>query len=75
MYTNWYRTFLQALIKFTKYNSCCHLSFPYKFLYQLLFSFISLGTFTIRGKYVQAEVKIFSILVTPSLLYVLQRQK
>ena len=32
MYTDWYRTFLQALIKFTYYNSCLRLSFLYKFL-------------------------------------------
>ena len=32
IYTNWYRTFLKALIKFTYYNSCLRPSFPYKFL-------------------------------------------
>ena len=32
MYTNWYRTALQALIKFTEYNSCLSLPFPCKFL-------------------------------------------
>ena len=45
MYTNWYRTFLQALIKFTQHNSCLRLSFPYKFLvttYKFTFFFFSL---------------------------------
>ena len=32
MYTNLYRTFIQAVIKFTLNNSCLRLSFPYKFL-------------------------------------------
>ena len=32
MYTNLYRTLLQALIKVTQYNSCLRLSFPFRFL-------------------------------------------
>ena len=32
MYTNWYRTLLQALIKLTYYNSCLCPSFSSKFL-------------------------------------------